>query len=303
VGRNLRLGRAGTRTVYYIDSWNYWDLYATPTGLPYRHWLWGYLFYDVLVSWNGTIVDYFRAHRQEVGRYVSVGCLWAEHTRLLRDGAIRSEARDRLLARLAPGQRVVAVFPAWYQENSMDPPEDGLAFVEDVRRLLDEFPDIVLVVKEKQPRWFFVRHPRRQVRRRCGGRVGAQIYAAYDALEREPRCILPGHAMSPSELIVVSDVVISFAFTSTTYEALASGVKALFHDPNGRQQGAFYDRIPGLVTHDYASLARRVRQLLDETPSAEYVDYLEKHFVGPLEPDLQGRALSRFRALLTAERS
>jgi polysaccharide biosynthesis PFTS motif protein len=193
---------------------------------------------------------------------------------------------------------VVAVFPAWYQDNSVIPPEDGLAFVEDVRRLLDDFPDIVLVVKEKQPRWFFVRHPSRAVRQAYGGPRGARIYAAYDALERQARCVLPGHAMSASELIAASDVVISYPFTSTTYEALAGGVKALYHDPNARHHGAFYDRIPGLVTHDYPSLARRVRELLDETPSADYVDYLTKHFVGVLEPDLEARALTRFRALL-----
>jgi len=41
-----------------------------------------------------------------------------------------------------------------------------------------------------------------------------------------------------------------------------------------------------------------VRELLDETPAEEYADYLKKHVVGTLEPDLEGVALTRFRALL-----
>jgi hypothetical protein len=298
VSRTLVLRRAGTQSWYYIDSWNYNNLYATTTGTPYRHWLWAYLCYDVLVSWNRTIVEYFRAHRQHVGRYVAVGCLWAEHVRLIREGALAPEAPARLRADLGPGQRLVAVFPAWYQDGSVIPPEAGLAFIDDVRRLLDEFPELVVVVKEKHPRWFFVRHPDRHVARAFGGPRGARIYEAYDALERDPRCRFPGHALSASELIAAADLVISDPFTSTTYEALASGVKGLYHDAGGRHHGAFYDRIPGLVTHDYAGLAARVRELLHETTPEDYFDYLTKHFVGVLEPDLEGRALTRFRALL-----
>jgi hypothetical protein len=298
VARNVVLRQAGTRTCYYIDSWNYNNLYATPTGRPYRHWLWTYLLYDVLVAWNRVIVEYFQAHAQRIGAYVAVGCPWAEHARLLREGALRSEAAERVRAALTPGQRLVAVFPAWYQDLSVIPPEDGLAFVEDIHRLLEDFPDVVIVVKEKQPRWFFVRHERRDVARTYGGVAGARIYAAYDRMEAESRCLFPGHAMSASELIAVADLVISDPFTSTTYEALAAGVKALYHDASGRHRGALYDRIPGLVTHGYASLAARVRELLDDTPPADYAAYLKQHFVGALEPDLEALALTRFRALL-----
>jgi hypothetical protein len=298
VGRTLVLRRAGTRSWYYIDSWNYNNLYATPTGTPYRHWLWAYLCYDVLVSWNREIVEYFQAHHQRVDRYVGVGCLWAEHVRLIREGVLAAPATARLRGELAPGQRLVAVFPAWYQDGSVIPPESGLAFVEDVRRLLEDFPEIVVVVKEKSPRWFFVRHPDPRVVRAYGGPRAVRIYEAYDALEREPRCRFPGHALSASELIAAADLVISDPFTSTTYEALASGVKGLYHDATGRHHGAFYDRIPGLVTHDYAALADRVRVLLHETAPEDYRDELAKHFVGALEPDLEGRALTRFRALL-----
>jgi len=298
VSRTAVLRRSGTRSVYYIDSWNYSNLYATPTGTPYRHFLWAYLCYDVLVSWNRTIVEYFQAHHQHVDRYVTVGCLWAEHVRLIREGALRSEAAATLRAGLAPRQRLVAVFPAWYQDGSVNAPAGGLAFVEDLRRLVAERPDIVLVVKEKHPRWFFVHHRSRKVRRSFGGPREAAIYAAFDALERAPRCLFPGHALSASEVIAAADLVISDPFTSTTYEALASGVKGLWHDAAGQHHGAFYDRIPGLVTHGYAALAARVRELLDETPAEEYADYLKKHVVGTLEPDLEGVALTRFRALL-----
>jgi len=298
VGRNLVLRRGGTRVWYYIDSWNYNNLFPAPAGVPYRSWLWGFLLYDVIVSWNEEIVRYFRRHHQRVGRYLTVGCLWAEHVRLLREGALPSAMRDRLDGHRAAGLKIVSVFPAWYARESVITPEDGLAFLQDVERLLKDFPDIVVIVKEKQPRWFFVRHPSRKVREAFGGEAGAKIYRFYDRMEGLARCELPGHAVAASELIVASDLVISFPFTATSYEALASGVKALYHDPSGRQRGAFYDRIPGLVTHEYGELAARVQELLYATSPRAYARYLDTHVAGALEPALDGRALTRLRYLL-----
>lgn len=294
IGRNVLLRRHGATTWHYMDSGNYLCLFTRRGEPPVRVPEWGYLLYDVGVVWNEFLVQYLAAHRPLVGRYVITGCLWAEHVRLIQEGRIPSTLREQA-ARYgwSPRFKLVSVFTSWYHPEAVASTQDGLRFLEDMVRLLESHPNLFILLKEKHPRWRFANHPVH------GGRDAIRIYEFLDRLARHPRCFLPGASVNTSEAIAASDLVISFPFTSPSYEALSAGVKALFYDPYGKYRDVYYDQVPGLVAHGYQELVARVETLLDETTGDQVYAQLRHRIRAEQEPWLDAEALTRFRRLIT----
>jgi len=125
--------------------------------------------------------------------------------------------------------------------------------------------------------------------------VLADIYGELDA---HPRFYLPPDASSTSEVIALSDLTISFAYTSTAIETLAARKKGIFYNPSGKLKSLYYDSIHGLVCHDYQSLFAMSKKLLYETSEAQYDEYLERYIKGALDPFLDGKGITRMRSFI-----
>jgi len=293
IGRNILLRQAGVTTWFYVDTVNGPDNFPKPDdGLPYRQQIYGFLLYDNFVSWCERHARWNRMLHQRVGRYHNVGCLWSEHIRLVKEGKIQSSFSARLgTAGRRSDMKVVSVFDSWFYEAGIICSSDLKAFIRDLERLLEDFVDIFLVIKEKRKRWH-LQEPYFPVAE------SSAIYEAYDKLEKLPRCFLPGVHADPSEVVAASDLVVAFPFTSVGLEALGARCQAIFYDPTGKYLGAWYDRIPGLVAHGYDELRVLVRRLLYETSPEEYALFLDTHVKGDAESFLDGNAITRFRQLL-----
>ena len=298
IGRNIILNRNGTHTWYYLDSLNTGEAsLASRNGEPYKMPFWSFLHYDSCVTWNDRHAAYFGAHKQQISEYISVGCLWSEHVRLVRSGKIKSQFKEMLSkAGYMPHHKLVAVFDHSYGAISITNYKDGAAFLLDLEQLVNDDPEIFLVLKEKKPRRFlkhdfwFSMNP-----------DGDAVEKILERLESHPRIYLPGYDVSPSELIALADLTISLPFTSTTLEALGVGSKSIFYDPSAKFLDAFNSQIPGLVAHGYAQLQTQVETLLYNTSEEYYQEYLENQIRPILDPYLDGMALTRFRDLLCGE--
>jgi hypothetical protein len=119
-----------------------------------------------------------------------------------------------------------------------------------------------------------------------------------EELKNHPRSLAVSTDIAPSEIIALSDLTISFPFTSTTFEALSAARKALYFDAADKFRGALFDRIPGLVCHNYEELKSRAAELLFAADNGRFSAYLDNYVRGKLEGYLDGRALDRFRELL-----
>ena len=293
IGRNILLRQAGVRAWFYVDTVNGPDNYPKPEdGLPYRQEIYGFLLYDHFVSWCERHARWNRMLHQKIGVYHDVGCLWSEHIRLIKEGRIPSDFRARLTAAgYRPGMKLVAVFDSWFYSAALNQFDDLRAFIRGVEWLLKDFEDVFLVVKEKKQRWIFQEplFPFEESR---------MIYEAYEALEKHPRCFMPGPATNPSEIVAGSDLVIAFPFTSVGLEALGARCRAIFYDSTDKHRSTYYARIPGLVAHGYEELRATVRRLLYETSQEDYDRFLDTQVKGDPESFLDGRALTRFRQLL-----
>ncbi len=289
IGRNILLKRRGVQTWYYLDTENLGALnFTNSESTSRRHQFWGYLYYDKFVAWSQRVVRYHRGHKQKVGEYVAVGCIWSEHIRLLREGEIPSRFRDVLTTEgYSPRQKLIAVFDSGYNNLSHTNYQDGAAFAQAIEKLLEEFSDIFVVWKEKKSRSFH------------RGKDTFGLLSLYGRLSSHPRCYFSGYDIASAEIIASCDLTISFPFTSPTIEALGARVKAIYYIPDEKFGGSYFEKIPDLVACNYPELHDKVKTLLYYTTPEEYDRYLERCVRGQIESYLDGEALTRFRLLLT----
>jgi len=289
IARNIILEQEGCTTYYYLDSVNFGH-FLTPSdkNIIYKHSNFGFLYYDYFIAWNEASSAYFRASQNKIKNYLNFGCLWAQHLRLIEQRKIISNFRDKLYNRgYKKTMKLISVFDSGLHDDFVTTYEDGIKFLRGILRLLDDLPNIFIVLKEKKSR---SNHEKMSYQ-------FLDILKLYTKLENNPRCHCIKKWENSSETIAFSDLTISFPFTSTTFEALAVGKKGLWYDATDKFRDTFYDTIPNLVCHDYKELLERTKSLLN-MPENEYSVYLEKYIKGKVEDYLDGNAITRFRHLL-----
>lgn len=301
IGRNILLRNIGAQSWCYTYSSAY-GYSHTGKDIPAEemlHWMWFFLIYDHFVAWNSQIIEFHRQHPQRIGGYHNVGCIWSGFVML---GQKKMEPFEFLtkykveFKEYRSNYKVVSFFDTSYFESvfSKYPLQDGIKFYNDIKRLLEEKDDLFIIIKEKKPRAvyadinYFVYSPDHE--------LFSDLIAA---LAKHPRCYVSGHSGDPTDIIRVSDLTVSYAFSSSAVEALGARKKAIFYDPVERFRGYYYDDIPGLVAHGYLELRSLVNKLLYQTSDAEYEAYLNSQILGKVDDYLDGKGLTRFRDLLS----
>ncbi|MCP4613870.1 MAG: polysaccharide biosynthesis PFTS motif protein [Planctomycetes bacterium] len=302
IGRNIILNQRGITTWYYAysGSLGYVLVPRDSDVRQQRHWLWAFLRYDYYVTWNDALINYFMAHPQAIHNYVEVGCLWSQSITDIVEGRIDSELENEVGKKVGKGTyKTVSFFDTSYVPDSTAPLQDGITFYRSILNLAEKFPDIFIIVKEKKSV--------DNVISTCElhGGINTVQYREYKSslaeLRRHSRCHLTGYKGDPSEIIAASDLTVTLAFSSSTIEALCARKRAIFYDVGNRYRSCRYDGIPNLIAHDYDELERLVCYWLYEVSEEEFVSYLETHIKGEMDPYLDGKAVTRFRNLLTYE--
>ncbi len=283
VGRNLALNQAGVQTWYFTDSANLGVNLEKGEKSITRHPFWSYLCYDHLVTWDGAIAEYYKRHPGSFKETHIVGCLWSEHIRE-RNEPLGETASTSLND---PDKfYILSCFDSTYSRNGLTSYQEGIAFAEHLLKLIDECPDICMILKEKKDR---------SIHCTLDPVFGPKLLRTYDRMDSHPRVKICSNQVDASELISMSDIVVSFPFTSTTFEALSSNKPAIWHDPMGYYRDTLYGKVAGVVTHSYDELKRMVLETKDK-----FIYYKNPIPIdSPLmDPYRDGKAIDRFRKLL-----
>jgi len=288
--RNILLSRDKTQTWYYLHSRNSDDIFA-PESERHRHVYvsFSYLYYDNFIRWSWNIENYYKPHC--IQRFLDLGCLWSEHVKSISQRPdfekIRGDYRKKFKVQ---AKKMIAVFDTSFGFGTgyVLRLEDIILFTEDIWRLLDEFPDIQIIFKEK--------NIRDEVEVEC-----PQILPLYEKLAGHQRCYFTGWFTDPSEINAVADLSITACFSSTTVEALGARKKAIYYDPNGFLKGTYYDKFPYLVAHSYEELKALVKYYLYEVSDKEFNRWVDQVIVDEIDAFADGQAITRLRDLLTKE--
>lgn len=278
VGRNIALNQAGVQTWYFTDSMNF--------ASTFRHPFWAYLHYDHFVTWDILLAEYFKEHPGSFKQTHVVGCLWGDHIQE-KNQARKQRTVDAL--KNLDNFYVLSCFDSTYSRNGFTSYAEGIAFAMHLLRLADECPDIYIILKEKKDR---------SIHYTLDPILGPKLLEIYSKMDSHPRITIYSNQVDASELISVSDMVVSFPFTSTTFEALSTNKPAIWHDPFGYYRDTLYGKVWDVVTHSYEELKTKVLEI-KKMRSGYYQNPIPMN--SPLmDPYRDGRAIDRFRDLLTS---
>lgn len=259
-------------------------------------WYWGFMYYDYYILWNKVLIEYQRRHCQKIGCYCDVGALWAESEKVPLNYLESFLVENKALGKdIRNAKKVVSFFDTTFFEavNSEYSLQDGIKFYQDVKCLLNNHPDIFIVIKEKKSRTLYSLESHF---------LYSSFYHEYikilNELAGHLRCYVAGDNGDTNKIMIMSDLVVTYAFSSSTLEAIASGKRAIFYDPAERFKGYYFDRIPEFVAHGYDQLNRIAGKLLNDVSDDEYKKYSDKYFKGTIDTYMDGKAIDRFRRLL-----
>ena len=302
IGRNIILNNFNIKTWYYAHSASLGAMTTTNDIdiIKRRDWLWSFLFYDYYIGWNRKVIEYQKLHHQNIKNYCNIGCLWSEF--IANNGAIQSlnsylkKQGIKKHNRMNENSKVVSFFDTSFFDGvaSQYPLKDGITFYNDILKLLDEEPNLFIVIKEKKT--VMVYSDKASL---VYSRSNKEYSKLLSVLKTHPRCYISGYNADPTAITKVSNLTVTYAFSSSTIEALGARKKAIFYDPASKFRGYYYDEFPDLVAHGYEELRHLIRKLLYETSDKEYEEYLDREILHKIEDYLDGKALTRFRALLT----
>jgi hypothetical protein len=284
LGRNLALNQAGVQTWYFTDSMNHLVNLQEEKKCGMHHPFWTYLQYDHLVTWSVTLARYHNEHPGSFKQIHVVGCLWSEH--IQEKSQARKHTNVAILTNIDDFY-VLSCFDSTYARNGNTSYADGIAFAAHLLQLANECPDIRIFLKEKKDRNIhYIWDPI----------LGPKLIEIYNKMDSHRRITICSNQVDASELISVSDMVISFSFTSTTFEALSTNKPAIWHDPMGHYRDTIYGKAGGVVTHSYEELKAKVMEI-KEMKSCSYQNPMPMN--SPLmDPYRDGKAIDRFRDLL-----
>jgi len=277
IARNIALNQAQVKTWYFTDSMNFGfnfvdDVHQDMFRMPG----WSYLHYDHFVTWDEAIKNYFQLHPKSFRHFHVVGCLWTQH--------LKATALPDRKASLTKFK--IAIFDTTYcPGNYYTAFEEGIRFAQDIIRLGTDFPDVEILFKEKKTRPFLCQLDPVQ---------GRTLRNLYDQMDRIPSIVIKGLNADPATIMSESDMVISFPFTSTTFEAMSIHKRAIWHDPLGKYRRTPYGKISQVTTHDYEEL----RALIERVKVGK--EDLNPFFPNSplIDPYRDGRAVERFQTLL-----
>ena len=294
VVRNIILSQNGVKTWYYVHSTHHIDLFESPhEKATMRHVIYSYLYYDNLVSWGDKSSAIFARGPNSFIKYQNLGCLWSEHARMLIDSGIASDIRkNEFNDSKSKPLKILGVFDTSFGKMVPLQINDMILFIEGILLLLEKHPDIGVIFKQKK---IFEEMADQSPEH-------SDTYnKLYNKLQSHERCYSTGRFGETCEVIAASDLVVSACFTSTTPEALGARKKAIFFDAASRFKGLYYDKFPKMVAHGFDEFDNIVKYWLYEVNDAQFDEYIDTYVKGELDSCADGKAITRFRKLLSED--
>lgn len=284
--RYIHCDQNNTQTWFYMHSCGTNDYFTPPGREDVLDTLWAFYATHHFVIWGRKMENYYKKHPNYIKNFDRFGSLWSELIRCAQERLTSNVPRIKINEKCSP-QKIIGVFDTSFTETCPLSYKDMVLFVEGLLQLLDDFPDIGIIFKNKVSLKFLSEHV-------------PQIIPYYQKLKDHPHCYFPDvENTDPAEFAAASDLVISAPFTSPSIEALGAGIKAIYYDASNRFPGCYFDRFPRFVAHNYDELKDYVEYWLYKTTPGEFEMFLNTHIKGEIHEHLDGKAITRFRQQLS----
>lgn len=274
--------------LFYTQGGPYDDAYHEFAFINTANWL----------LYNDAIRDSYASHNQDVGRFEIIGNYFAD----LINQSVNSGAYKKVFAELFPrevlGARpIVAVFDTTYidSKDCQTSMEDGIGFFEDFASVAEKMSDTLFLFKPSKPDMNFLQEDIRF----SSPRTGQRLLTARHRFGELENVFLADDQTDPTEIIAMSEVVVTHYCSSPTADALAAGKKAFWYEPRMKNVDTVIDRIGEVFVHGRASLEAALVHFVVPGSMHDRASIDACLFSSCVDPYLDGKALDRMRSALS----
>lgn len=245
-----------------------------------------FIYYDNAAVYGNLVMRHFQKQRNFIKKYYKVGVMPSQIVCELQEGKLKSELPMLIEKKKLP-KKIIGVFDTYFADHIYQKAKDGIKFGNDILKLLDEYPDIGIIFKAKKEL-----------------KITPYLVPVYNKLKNHERCIFLARydpkGISAPEVIAISDITISTAYTSSAAEALGAKKKAIYYDVVGKDLGDkyYFNKYPNLVAHSYEELKKLINYWLYDSTDEDFEKFLDTYVKDEIDPYLDGKALTRLRNLL-----
>jgi len=274
--RDIVLSQNGTEAWYYCNSSSYWNVYAGGESEVER--IHAYYVCDKALTWGDEMKNYIPHTDDEPppGEVKSSGMRTVENT-----GVLWAEKIDEMRRKYPKKEgTTISVFDTSYGHGySVMTKDDMTEFLNDILKLADDMPDAMFLFKMK-----FIPYI-----------DDPGMSESYNRIKRHPRIKF---SYDPATAISSADLVISACYTSTTTEAWAAGVRAIYHDARDTIASNLYDPIPNAVSNNYTELRKIVHYWLYQNSDEEFQLFREKYIKGKIDSYIDCKGITHLREMM-----
>lgn len=268
--RNAVFKEKEVKSWFISDSASYFNQWTfRPSGPNSEsHAMLTYLIYDHLVTWTEAMGQYLVKCGGQFQKISTVGCIWSQPYRL------RSRHSNEPIR--------IGIFDTSFKKELPVDRDFGKAFFKDLTRLLEDFPQIHLLYKQKYDFSFFQDDP--------------EFIQCIRTFCNHPRVQATASKISTQDIIQDSCFVITCFASSVTLEAIGGGQSGILYEPFENYRNTFMDDVPGLFLHGYNELHYYTQQALDGKKS--HLPNQCKIFQHKVAPFTDGKGMERLSSLL-----
>jgi len=239
-----------------------------------------YLGYNIYFGWGALPAKHWQGN-WVIDQVFHIGYIWGHHYQ--ESMAERDELRKALLGSETPHRFVISLFDEVPSPTTFTSSEMFLDFYRVGTALLEKRPDTIVVAKPKAFE---------------GVREHPEILELIDPYVRSGRFHVWDHnTADPTQLMAMSDVVVSFVMGVPYLEAICCGRRGFNYAPSRNLSSPLYAKGHGkIVFDDLGDLVDAIDRALDhpeESPSAALGDLMED-----VDPFRDFRGMERMRIII-----
>lgn len=265
----------GIRTFYYAFSANsyHWTK-SRDSDCDFKSAVFSNIQVDELLGWHDNYVEFLKDHVQPKALIHTVGPLMPGVEKVMEEDKWELRRKQGLpitkgatyisfydVAPVRHPHLMADLYPTYYTDAYM------AAFLNDMIRLHEDFPEAILIYKPKRP----ISNLRFSY---------SKVDEVVGLLSSSKRGFIFHEDINPWVPLAVSDICVSVAFTSVVFANAHYGRAGLFHDPLGSAINHRYHALDRYISHGFEDLREKLKQSLAGFDQNQ-MDPVWRGFVGP----------------------
>ena len=212
------------------------------------------LIFDYLLS-SDFSNNWFEYQQNKIGSYVSIGSINSDRILFIKKN-LKNTLRDKL--NISKNKILISFFDHSCGYMGMADAKSYKDFLLSIKKLIEQFPEYLFLFKSKQEIPYYKDN------------LNKETYILFNQIIHSNHCIYANTLnLKSQELMGISDLIVSSAYSSINYEGICAGIRTIVYDPNNNYNESFipFVNFPNFKAKNHIELKKLINHWMDTNDS------------------------------------